>query len=540
MRGNQSPLTILTIVAALLLLVGVFNYINLHTVVMLKRAREFGIKKVYGAGSRQVFVQLYLENFCLGVIALFFIWLFIEATRGAVDLWFHIPVVADIRFDLTVSALLLFGMPLITTLFPFFRYNYAAPATSLRSISIGGHSTVSRMAFLLVQYIITISLMVTAIYFSCQLHAMLNCELGYKSKDVIRCTLMHRPVSYKLSEEESQIRKEKKKQNIASIQRKMDESPLFTHWAYGEPPISSSGLISISFTSSVNRKQEDVTVMYVDRNYLDLFDFKLKEGRLWEDGKDQFGQYKLIMNEAARKTFGFKDIHSGTLQPGSRLWWNYDTEPGDNPAYEVVGLLENFKTEHLSRPDSPFAFVYNQSTSNDVLASIAPGKRKEAIAFLKELYHEINGEGEFNYSFVEDTVADLYKEDQRTARIYITFSIIAICISCLGLFGLSLYDIRQRYREIALRKVNGAAPRDIYKTLLRKYLYILGIAFVIASGISYIVIEKYMESYSFRVPLSPWIFLVAGIITAIISLCTLWGQIHRAVKIDPAKIMKNE
>lgn len=540
LRGNEKSLTILTIVAALLLLIGIFNYMNLHTVVMLKRAREFGIKKVYGAGSRQIFMQLYLENFCLGVIALFFIWLFVETTRTAVDHWFNIPVVADLRFDLLISALLLFGMPLITTVFPFLRYNYAPPATSLRSIGTGGHSTVSRKLFLFVQYTITIGLVVTAIYFSRQLYGMLNHDLGYKSKDIIQCSLIHQPSTWDIkSDAEFEAQREKGKQDLALIQRKMNESPLFSHWAYGYPPVSSGDPQTISFNSSVNGKSEEMIIMYVDQKYLELFGFKLTEGRLWKDGKDQFEQYKLIMNEAARKVFGFKNVQSGTLQPKERLWWTYNGG-SDNPPYEVVGIVENFKTGHLSRPDAPFAFLYARSEGESILASIVPGKRREAIDFLAKLYQEINGEGEFSYTFVEDIITDIYKEDRRTTRIYITFAIIAICISCLGLFGLSLYDIRQRYREIALRKVNGAAPRDIYKVLLRKYIYILGIAFVAGSTISYVGIEKYMESYSFRVPLSPWIFLTAGGITTIISLCTLWGQIHRAVKIDPAKIMKNE
>lgn len=538
-RGNQKTLTILTIVAVLLLLVGTFNYINLHTVVMLKRAREFGVKKVYGAGGRQVFTQLYLENFCLGIIALLFIWLFIEITRGIVDHWLGIPVVTDIRFDLMVSAVLLFGMPLLTTLFPFIRYNYAPPASSLRSISMGGHSTVSRMAFLLVQYTITICLMVTAIYFCCQLYSMLNHDLGYKTKDIIECTLYQRPNTFDIkSDEEQMAQRQKQKEDLALTQRKMDESPLFTKWCYGKAPVDLKPWSL--FTNPVNDKSEEVITLFVNQSYMELFEFQLKDGRLWKDGEDQFEQYKLIINEAAQKYFDLNDLKSATLQPKQRLWWNMDTRDS-NPAYEIVGIVKDFKTGHLSRPDYPLAFIYSENRRGEILlASIAPGKRKEAIAYLEKLFHEINGEGDFNYSFIEDSITDLYKEDKRTAYIYVTFALIAILISCLGLFGLSLYDIRQRYREIALRKVNGAAARDIYRLLLHKYLYIMSIAFVIGSSVSFVFIGKYMEDFNYRAPLSPWIFIAAGGITALISLCTLWSQINRAVKLDPAKIMKNE
>lgn len=115
-----------------------------------------------------------------------------------------------------------------------------------------------------------------------------------------------------------------------------------------------------------------------------------------------------------------------------------------------------------------------KNPTEPLMAKIAEGKRKEAIQFLKELHNEVMGEGEFNYSFVEDEVEKLYDDDKRTTRIYVTFAGLAICVSCLGLFGLSLYDIRQRYREIALRKVNGATGKQITLLLVRKYLSILG------------------------------------------------------------------
>lgn len=541
LRGNDSTLSILTIVSILLLLVGIFNYINLHTVVMLKRAREFGIKKVYGASGRQVFFQLYLENFCIGIVALFLIWLFVEVTRGIVNHWLGIPVVTDVRFDLFVSALLLFGMPLVTTLFPFVRYNYASPATSLRSVGMGGHSTVSRMVFLLMQYTITICLMVTAIYFCRQLYAMLNYDLGYKTKDIIQCTFFAESLTWDIkSDAEWEARKQKEKENLAFVERKMNETPLFTQWTYSDgAPINLKP--HYSFTSSANGKSEEIIALFVNQKYLELFGFQLKEGRIWKDGEDQFQQYKLIINESAQKCFGLKDINSGTLQPKRRMWWSANVDESSNPAYEIVGVIKDFKTGHLSRPDSPLAFLYSEDERGDMIqASIASGKRKEAIAYLEKMFHEVNGEGDFNYSFIEDRITDQYKEDKRMTHIYVTFALIAIFISCLGLFGLSLYDIRQRYREIALRKVNGATARDIYSILLRKYLYILGIAFLIGSGISYMAIEKYMEDFSYRVPVSPWIFIAAGGLTAIISLCTLWSQINRAVKVDPAQIMKNE
>ena len=144
------------------------------------------------------------------------------------------------------------------------------------------------------------------------------------------------------------------------------------------------------------------------------------------------------------------------------------------------------------------------------------------------------------YSFLEDEIAKRYENDRRIVRIYLVFAGLAIAVSCLGLFGLSLFEIRLRYREIALRKVHGAGVCDITRLLLKRYLLLLGVSAVIAFPISIFFIQKYMEDYAYRTPLSWWIFVVALLVIAVISAGVLFWQIRKAANINPAKIMKSE
>lgn len=148
LRGNINHVTILTVVACMLLLVGVFNFINIYTVIVLKRAREFGVKKVYGASGFQIFIQIYVENIYMVAAALLIIWMLIETSAGIFASVYAIPVKPDIVFDLSLSLILLFVLPLVTSVFPFLRYNYSSPITSLRSVNAGGNSIVSRAVFL--------------------------------------------------------------------------------------------------------------------------------------------------------------------------------------------------------------------------------------------------------------------------------------------------------------------------------------------------------------------------------------------------------
>ena len=487
-----------------------------------------------------MFLQLYFENFCLGAVALLFIWTLVEITRNIVTSWFEIPVMSDLSFDIWISVFLLLGMPLITSIFPFVRYNYAAPINSLRSVGVSGNSVVSRMIFLFIQYVITVSLVIAAIYFSRQLYYVLHYDLNYNTQDIIQCPLFSKQTSWDItSEEEWQAQQQKESADMELVQRRMDESPLFSQWTYGQLPIFINPP-SAQCTASTGEKAA-MTINFADQRYMELFGLKLKEGRIWDNEKDQFVQYKFIINETAKRVFRIEDITKASLQTERRMFYTSGIDLNENPPYEIVGVIEDFKVGHLSNPDYPLAFCFSQAShTSPLLASIVPGKRREAIKYLEDLFHEINGDGEFGYSFAEDDIAAMYHDDQRTTRIYITFAMIAIFISCLGLFGLSLYDIQQRYREIALRKINGATTRDVFRLLLRKYCYIFGSAFVVASGVSYIIIYKYMENYYHHAPLALWIFLTAGFIVALISFCTLWWQIRKAIRINPTKVLKGE
>ena len=144
------------------------------------------------------------------------------------------------------------------------------------------------------------------------------------------------------------------------------------------------------------------------------------------------------------------------------------------------------------------------------------------------------------YAFVEDEVTDLHEEDLFLLRVVIAFALVGIFISLMGLFGISLFDIHQRYKEIALRKINGAHPKHIFVLLLKKYMLLLVIAFTIGSVLSYIAISKYVEPMVYHAPIASWIFLLSAALITLISLATIGWQVHKAVRLNPSEIIKSE
>ena len=199
----------------------------------------------------------------------------------------------------------------------------------------------------------------------------------------------------------------------------------------------------------------------------------------------------MYLSRSAKEKLGVHDISSTRIQPERRLWFGVD-ENGNpttgNPAYTIAGVYDDFCMTHLGMEDAPFFLMIESprfSPDRYFIASYQPGKRKEAMAFLQKLYEEENGSGSIiPHKYIEDEIEKIYAEDARVARIFTTFAILSILISCFGLLGISLYDVRQRRREIAIRKVNGARFKDIFRLIARRYLSALGAAIVIGTPLA--------------------------------------------------------
>ncbi|MFA5650545.1 MAG: FtsX-like permease family protein [Proteiniphilum sp.] len=541
LRSNSGSLKVLSMVAVFILLVGIFNFINIYHVVSMRRARGLGIRAVHGARPRDIFSHIYLENAVMVVIALFLCWWLIELIGMLLYKQLGFSVKADSQFDLILSATVLLLLPLLTALYPFSRYLFSTPITSLQSVNVGGVSSRSRDLFLFLQYTITFGLLVISLFFMKQIRYMLDADLGYNTENVMMCTLMSMPVIDLASPEAMQEYGRALQYNSQLIKQKMDESTLFTEWTQGRALYKTEATYPVSVEGKDDWQQ--VSVEFTDLSYMNLFDFQLLEGRLW-DTTDVLHQYKCIINESARKMLGIQDFRSSHLRFQRRLWiTGSSTEDMSlNPSYEIVGVVKDFNTGHLSKSTAPLVFVFYERANpfSFLMGRFLPGKEEEAAAYLEELHREINGNADFEYSLLEDNIASLYEKDRQVSNVYVTFSILAMFISCLGLFALSLFDMQQRHREIALRKINGATRKDIMILLLKKYARLLGASFLISIPLSYFVIHRYLEDFAYKASISWWLFAIAGIVVTGVSLGTLMGQASKAMRINPVNALKAE
>ena len=525
LSGQKSHLYILAGVCLLLFLTGLLNFINIYLVAMLRRGKEYGLKKVYGAGKSTLFLQIWLENFLLILSALLVAGLIIEVTQIPVNRLLNTQFVYT-PFDgwLAIGVLLL--LPLITSIYPFLKYSFSSPIRSIQSIGWGSRSVRSRMVFLGIQYALTFLITVCALYYNGQLSLLLNTDPGFRTKNIILAKLIYSSQDY------SDFSEEKYQQDRArnqAIHDKLKACPFIEYTESAWDKITEQGY-------EVNHITPDGKTVLLSRRlasptFFKMFNIELEEGALPEDKNKRC----YVVNRAAMKALGYSSLEGATVVEESAYRRN------NNVAFHpITAIAKDYYNGHLSAGVKPTIYEIDNFGRESTYIAYPEGKLPNLLNYLKEMMQEFYGTETVEYTLLEDDVKALYKEDRKIASIYNIFAMIAIAVSCLGLFGISLFDIRQRYREIAIRKAHGAGMKDLYQLLFKKYLLVLGASFVVATPLAYYLIHQYTADFVVKAPIGIGIFVIALLLVALISMGTLWWQIRKAANIDPATVIKRE
>ena len=529
LSGNHSHLIILSGVCLLLLLTGILNFINLYLVALLRRGKEYGLKKVFGVCGRTLFANIWIENTLLVLSALLVSWLIIEIMSAPTEYLFdtHFSYTA---FDGWLSASILLLLPVITSIYPYIKYNYTSPILSIRSIGVQSHSKHFRMFFLGAQYIITFLLVVLSLYFNRQLGMLLSTEPGFRTKNIMNVNLVYESKDFSSYTYESM---QQRRQRVMQLDNELNACPFIELY---EP--SYENILTPTFgTNYLNNKGEKVflNIHYATPAFFKLYDIKVIEGEIPDINKEN-RRTVFVVNKAALKALGYTSINGvGVIEE------NQKKANANASLQPIVAVVEDYFEGHLTSGIKPTIYPVGARFSGDLYQiAYTPGKKKEVIDFLRNLEYKVYGSEDFEYTFLEDDIKAMYTQDRQTATIYSIFAGMAIIISSLGLLGISLFDIRQRYREIAIRKVNGASAKDLYRLLFRKYITVLIIAFVIAIPLACYLINTYTQDFAVRAPVSIDIFIISLLLVIIISLGTLAYQIQKAAYINPTQIMKTE
>ena len=562
-RSSSSHLWMLFFVAMLLLFVGLFNFVNLFAVMRSHRRHELHVRRLFGASRWDLFRLLYSETFVLAVLAMVGVWTVVELTTPLLATYYNIEVMGQWKFDLLLTLTIIVGLPFLTTLQTPSSVRSAETLYSFvcRPPLKGGewspfkvnrpvkHIPLSPMrgsgegVFLLMQFFISLTLLNVSLYFMRQLNVMMTTDPGFRTKGLLSVLLQPHENRDSWSEEEWQAHVARSANNRDVILQRLSACPYIKTYCY-DPH-----LIGVREDSEVNGKYK-VNLCWLNPKAMELYGLQGVAGRTFNDSIDHFAQYLCMVNETFIHQLEVKEFRDFKVQFPNRVWWQSGLDMSVNPPFEIVGVLRDFHPGRQSEPLMPTVYLFENSDSGKdspfgfegqyLLMDIAEGHEKDVITYLRDLVHELFGTNELTYQWVEDQRNDLYLEDRRTARIFITFSLLAIAVTCLGVLGLMLFDVRRRYREIALRKVHGATFLDIALLLSRRYLLVFAVAAVASLPVSLLVIHRLMASYTIHTSFAWWIPLLS--ITLILGLCalTLWQQVWRATRIKPYQILKEQ
>jgi putative ABC transport system permease protein len=278
-----------------------------------------------------------------------------------------------------------------------------------------------------------------------------------------------------------------------------------------------------------------IYINLVDDQFLQTLGMEVVAGRLFSRDFPADTLSRFVINEESVKQFGFPSAEAAVGK-----WLAFDWE-GEQHQFTIVGVVKNFHFKDLHETIEPFAFrLYNNAGFNYLLAHVKTGGLDQSIRYLESVWKKLNPNEPFEYSFLDLDFQKNYEAESRQASLIQSFTIIAIIISCLGLFGLATFSAEQRTKEIGIRKVMGASVTSIVALLSKDFLKLVAIAILIASPIAWYFMHQWLQNFAYRTPISITVFVLTALIAIFIALFTISFQAVRAALTNPVKNLRTE
>ena len=521
---NVIYIYIFSVIGVLILLIASINYVNLSTARSAVRAKEVGMRKVLGAFRGQLIRQFIGESFFHVILAFLL---------GIILVILVFPVFKDIsasslNTDILKEPLLLFEMFLIiffvsiaSGIYPAFFLTGFKPVKTIKGqlLSSSGKSGF-RNSLVIFQLAISIALIVMTIGVMKQLEFIKNRNLGFDKEQILSIKFHndHSDNDNRISWINS-VRNE-----LISLDGVIDAS-LCNHLPgtnYYRHELKPEGFPENQYLSMEG--------YCVDENFLNTLGIKLIEGRGFSKEFLSDAENAVIINETAVKQIGWKE------PIGKKI--NEEHRGGVN-TYHVIGVVKDFHTRSMHYQIEPL-YLYLFADYHTLAVRIKPENTALTMGLIEEKWKKFEPEHPFEYIFVDDIFDNLYKTEMQMGKIMRIFTLLAIFIGCLGLFGLVSYVTEQRTKEIGIRKVFGAAANNIVSLITKGFIIWVIIASFIACPLSYFVMDKWLQNFAYRINIGVWMFLLAGFFAFIITLLTVSYQTVKSARAKPVDSLRYE
>lgn len=516
---------IIVSIAAFILLLACINFMNLSTAKAAKRAAEIGIRKVMGAFRSSLIRQILGEALIIVMISIVISVVLVYAALPAFN------ELAGKNISLSGDNVLYFVLALITLTivtavlagsYPAFYMSSFQPAEVLKGkFTLSNSSGRLRQGLVVFQFTVAIILICGMLVISHQLSFMKEKDLGFDPQAKIVIPLRTADAKKKYESLKTSLKQMSSVNAVSAV----DYPPgtiIFNDMVfYMEGGDMNSAIL--------NRRNS------IDAGYMELLGIKLIAGRAFTNNRQADSQRKLIINRASAKKFGIEPDHI----IGEKLYFDWQ---GQNYSFEVIGVMEDYNQTSLRDPIFPIVFELPEPTDqyDFMVASVNPHGFSETISAIEAAWKDQVSDAPFEYTFLDDNIQRQYNEDQRISRIITSFAAIAMIVCSLGLYGLSSFMAERRLKEIGVRKVMGASATQIMAMMSREFVKLVMLAIIIATPLSWYVMNKWLQGFEYRTPLNVFIFTYAGAGALAIALLTISYESLKAANTNPASTLRSE
>jgi len=516
--GKIDQLKLFVFLAICVLLIACINYMNLSTAKSEKRAREVGVRKALGSTRNTIMGQFMIESLLLSILAMAIAFIILEVSLP----YFNNLLDISIKIDYSSYQFcgLLLSMVLITGLlagsYPAFYLSSFIPVKVLKGFKGSTGSLSIRKTLVVVQFSLSICMIISAIVIYSQIQHLKNKPLGFDQTALAQIDL------------EGEWAKPEK---LTLFKTELQRAGAITAATEYAGSFTNSGSIT-SDISWPDKPKNDVSII----NYRSTgFEFSKTTGVKIVAGRDFDPKFSadtatsLLLNQTAVKTMGLKN------PVGTVIHW------GDNPPLKVVGVVQDYSNESLAQKIQPTVYYYNIKTSKVLLLKLNPAQSlSTSIEAIKSVSSRLNPAYPVEVKMVSQGMAEKLRSEKLLSVLSNLFGGFAIFISCLGLLGLALYTAEQRSKEISIRKVLGANLSDILILLNKDFMKLVIIANLIAIPVAYILVAKWLEKYDYKISINPWPFLLALLTSVLIALITVSMQTFKVAKANAVDALKYE
>ena len=510
--GRIEYVQLFSLIAIFILLIACINFMNLSTARASHRAKEIAIKKAVGAKRQSLITQYLSESVVISalsmMVAIGLVWLCLPTFNDITDKNIFLPFQPGFVLML-LAMILLTG--LIAGSYPALYLSRFTPAKVFQGAIKGSMWELwARRGLVIFQFTLSIILIVSVLVIYKQVQFIQKKNLGYNKEHVITF-----PLEGRLSENTTTFLNE-----IKQLSGVINASSL-GHSLLGRNN-NTSGLRWTGKDPNDRILFENVRVNY---DLIETMGITVKVGRSFsrDYGMDTS---KIILNEAAVQVMGLQQPIGEII----RLWNEYDLE--------VIGVLKDFHFQSLHEPVNPLFMRLTPEETWNVMIRIDGNREKETLERIKDFYHQFNPGFTFDFEFVNEEYANLYRAEQRISTLSKYFAAMAILISCLGLFGLAVFVTERRLKEIGIRKVLGSSSFGIVALLTGGFSKMVLTAIVLALPISYFLIRDWLNRFTYKIDLSWWLFVCAAILSLLIAWLTVSIQAFKAANVNPSSCLR--